>query len=185
VIRAFVAIKIDPGAAQRISAARSQLEKNFPGIRWVGPENLHLTLKFLGQVDDDKITPVEDSLERALRSMPCFGVSCRGLGVFPDIRRAKVLWVGLEGGPLARLAAIVEGALEPLGFAREKREFRPHLTIGRWRDSAGRPDLLRQELERRRREEFGSSQINEVILFQSVLKQDGAVHTPLKVFRLA
>jgi 2'-5' RNA ligase len=185
VVRAFVAIKIDPGVAERISEFQSKLDKTLGGIRWVGPESQHLTLKFLGEVEDDKVAPIAESLERALHSMPRFSVSCRGLGVFPDIRRAKVLWVALEGKPIATLAAMVEDALAPLGFAREKREFKPHLTIGRWRESAGRPEVLRRELESGQKQDFGSSWISEVILFQSVLRPTGAVHTPLKVFPLA
>ena len=184
-IRAFVAIKIDPDAARRIGEIQSNLNTAFTGIRWVKPENLHLTLKFLGPVGDDKITPIADALERALHFLPRFSVACRGLGVFPDIRKAKALWVGLEGKPFAHLAATVEDALEPMGFAREKREFKPHLTIGRWRDSAGRSEALRRELERRQRQDFGTSKMDEVILFQSVLKPDGAVYTPLKIYSLA
>jgi 2'-5' RNA ligase len=184
VVRAFVAIKIDPEVAQRISEIQAKFDKNLGGIRWVRPENLHLTLKFLGQVDDDKLPPMMDSLGRVFHSMPRFSVSCSGLGVFPDIRRARVLWVGLEGKPLSSLAARVDDALVPLGFAREKREFKPHLTIGRWRESAGRPDLLRRELETGKEHDFGPSRMNEVILFQSMLKPTGAVYTPLKVFPL-
>ena len=183
-VRAFVAIKIDPEVAQRICAVQSKLDKNLGGIRWVKPENLHLTLKFLGSVGDDKVTPIADALERALHLTPRFSVACRGLGVFPDIRKAKVLWVGLEGKPLAHLAATVEDALEPMGFAREKRAFKPHLTIGRWRDSAGRSDLLRRELERSQRQDFGTSKVNDVMLIQSVLKPTGAAYTPLKIFPL-
>jgi 2'-5' RNA ligase len=184
VVRAFVAIKIETRVAQRIGEAQSNLNTAFTGIRWVKPENLHLTLKFLGSVGEDKITSIADALERSLDRTPRFSVSCRGLGVFPDIRKAKVLWVGLEGKPLAPLAATVEDALEPMGFAREKRAFKPHLTIGRWRDSAGRSDLLRRELERSQRQDFGASKVNEVILIQSVLKPGGAVYTPLKIFPL-
>ncbi len=183
-VRAFVAIKIETRVAQKIGEAQSNLNTAFTGIRWVKPENLHLTLKFLGSVGDDKVTPIADALERALHLTPRFSVACRGLGVFPDIRKAKVLWVGLEGKPLAHLAATVEDALEPMGFAREKRAFKPHLTVGRWRDSAGRSDLLRRELERSQRQDFGTSKVNEVILIQSVLKPGGAVYTPLKVFPL-
>ena len=145
---------------------------------------MHLTLKFLGSVGDDKVTPIADALERALHPTPRFTVACRGLGVFPDIRKAKVLWVGLEGKPLAHLAATVEDALAPMGFAREQRAFTPHLTVGRWRDFAGRADLLRQEIERWREHDFGASRIDEVIFFHSVLKPDGAVYTPIKVFPL-
>ena len=183
-VRAFVAIKIETRVAQRIGEAQSNLNTAFTGIRWVKPENLHLTLKFLGSVGDDKVTSIVDALGRALHPTPRFSVACRGLGVFPDIRKAKVLWVGLEGKPLAHLAATVEDALEPMGFAREKRAFKPHLTIGRWRDSAGRSDLLRREIERSQRQDFGTSKVNEVILIQSVLKPDGAVYTPLKIFPL-
>jgi 2'-5' RNA ligase len=184
VVRAFIAIKIDPEVAQRIGAVQSKLDKNLGGIRWVKPENLHLTLKFLGPVSDEKVAPIAETLERALHSLARFSVSCRGLGVFPDIRRAKVLWVGLEGKPLSALAATTDDALATLGFAREKREFKPHLTIGRWRESAGRPDRLRRELETGKEQDFGPSQMNEVILFKSVLKPTGAVYTPLKVFPL-
>jgi 2'-5' RNA ligase len=185
VIRAFVAIKVDPGVAERIAAVQSELDKSLKGIRWVKAENLHLTLKFLGSVGAEKVTPIAEALDGALDSTPRFSVACRGLGVFPDIRRAKVLWAGLDGEPLIDLAAKVEDALEPIGFAREKRGFKPHLTIGRWRDAAGRPDTLRRELEPRQRQDFGVSKMNEVIFFQSVLKPGGAVYTPLRVFPLA
>ena len=181
-VRAFVAIKIDPEVAQRICAVQSKLDKNLGGIRWVKPENLHLTLKFLGPVSDEKVAPITETLERALHSMARFSVSCRGLGVFPDIRRAKVLWVGLEGKPIANLAATVGDALAPLGFAREKREFQPHLTIGAGA-SRRPPDLLRPS-SKPEKTGLRPSRMNEVILFQSVLKPTGAVYTPLKVFPL-
>jgi 2'-5' RNA ligase len=184
VIRAFVAVRIDPGVAERIATAEAQLDDSVKGIRWVKPDNLHLTLKFLGGVSEDKIAPIADALESALRSMERFSVGCRGLGVFPDIRRPRVLWAGLQGAALGRLAAAVEETLASIGFAREEREFKPHLTIGRWRDFAGRPDALSQVMERWREHDFGASEMNEVIFFQSVLKPDGAVHTPLRVFPL-
>ncbi len=183
-IRAFVAIKIDSGLARRIGVLQSDLDQSCAAIRWVKPENLHLTLKFLGPVADDRITPIAKALARALDRLPRFSVSCRGLGVFPDIRKAKVLWVGLEGKPLVPLAETVETALESIGFAREKRAFKPHLTIGRWRDPI-RSDALGRQLERSARQDFGASKVDEVILFQSVLKPNGAVYTPLQVFPLA
>jgi 2'-5' RNA ligase len=184
VIRAFVAIRIDPAVAQKIGELQAKLDSPLQGIRWVKPENLHLTLKFLGPVSEDKIASIADSLRRALRDVPRFSVLCSGLGVFPDIKRAKVLWVGLEGNSIARLAETIEGALEPLGFAREKREFKPHLTIGRWREAARRADALRQETDRGRNVELGASPMNEVILYQSALQPAGAVYTALKVFPL-
>jgi RNA 2',3'-cyclic 3'-phosphodiesterase len=185
VIRAFIAVRIDPAVTERIAEARSQLEPSLKGIRWVKEDNLHLTLKFLGPVAEDKIAPIAEALEKALRSMERFSVGCRGLGVFPDIRKPRVLWAGLQGGALGRLAAAVEEVLASIGLAREEREFKPHLTIGRWRDFTARPDALRSEMERWREHDFGRSEMNEVIFFQSVLKPGGAVHTPLGIFPLA
>jgi 2'-5' RNA ligase len=104
--------------------------------------------------------------------------------VFPDIRRARVLWVGLEGKTLGSLAMEVETALEPIGFAREKRDFRPHLTIGRWRDLSTQSEKLKQEIERWKDYDFGESWVEEVVFFQSVLKPEGAVYSPLHVISL-
>jgi 2'-5' RNA ligase len=184
VIRAFVAVRIDPSVVERIAAAEAELDRSLKGIRWIKPDSMHLTLKFLGGVSEDKVAEIADALEVTLRPIPLFSVACRGLGVFPDIRRPRVLWAGLEGAPLARLATAADEALGAFGFAREQREFKPHLTIGRWRESAGRPEALREEIERWRGHDFGASPVNEVIFFQSELKPAGAIHTPLKVFPL-
>ncbi len=180
-IRAFVAIRIAPDVTQRICEAQTQLEQQLRGIRWVKDQSFHLTLKFLGEIPEERVAAVGDALERATRSRELFIFGCRGLGVFPDIRRPRVLWAGLEGKWLVPLAAAVEERLEEVGFARERREFKPHLTIGRWREFDGRTDLLRQQLEGWKVHDFGPSPANEVIFFQSVLKPDGAVHTPLRI----
>ncbi len=184
-IRAFVAVQIDPNVAEKISAVQSQLKRKLSGVRWVGTGNLHFTLKFLGPVKEEKIAPVTDALEGALRLFPRFPILARGIGVFPDIRRARVLWVGLEGNSLASLAAGVEKALEPIGFAREKRGFKPHLTIGRWRNFNGQPEMLRDEMNRWQRYDFGQSWVEEIVFFQSILKAEGAVYHPLRVIRLS
>lgn len=184
-IRAFVAVRIDPSVAEKIFAVQSQLKRNLLGVRWVGRENLHFTLKFLGPVEEEKITPVTDALEEVLHLFPRFPILARDIGVFPDIRKPRVLWVGLEGSSLASLAMGVETALEPIGFAREKRGFKPHLTIGRWRNFNGQPEMLRDEVARWQRYDFGQSWVEEVIFFQSVLKAEGAIYSPLRVIRLS
>ncbi len=184
-IRAFIGIRIDPSVAQKISEAQTELKTKLSAIRWVGLENLHFTLKFLGPIEETKEKLIAEALEKAVRPFPRFAILARGMGVFPDIRRARVLWVGLEGEKLAPLAAGVEGALEPLGFAREKREFRPHLTIGRWRDFKGTPELLRDEIEKWKGYDFGQSWVDEVVFFQSVLRSEGAIYHPLSVIRLS
>ncbi len=185
VIRAFVGVRIDPQMAQKISEVQSQLKRHLSGVRWVGTGNLHFTLKFLGPVEEEKIRLVADALERALRLFPRFPILARGIGVFPDIRKPRVLWVGLEGSSLASLAMGVETALEAIGFARETRGFKPHLTIGRWRSFNGRPELLRNELDNWQGYNFGQSWVEEVVFFQSILKAEGAIYSPLRVIRLS
>lgn len=184
-IRAFIAVEIDPQTGQEISAVLAQLEPRLGGIRRVTPANYHFTLKFLGYIDESKIAPVADALERQLHPFPRFTINAKGLGVFPDLKRPRVLWVGLEGNGLALLASKVERALEPLGFALEKRDFIPHLTVGRWRQFHGSQKELAQELESWTRFDFGDSRVAAVILFQSVLKPQGAAYRPLKTVALA
>ena len=126
-----------------------------------------------------------DALEHQLHPFPRFTINAKGLGVFPDLKRPRVLWVGLGGNELAVLASKVESALEPLGFAREKRGFTPHLTVGRWRQFDGSGKKLAQELESWKHFNFGDSRVVAVILFQSVLKPQGALYFPLKTVPLA
>ena len=184
-IRAFIGVRIDPSVARKISEAQAELKSRLSGIRWVGLENLHFTLKFLGPIEETKEKLIAEALEKAAQPFPRFAILARGVGVFPDIRRARILWVGLEGEKLAALAAGVEAALEPLGFAREKREFRPHLTIGRWRSFNGRPEALKNELEKWKTCGFGQSWVDEVFFFQSILRPEGAIYHPLGVIRLS
>lgn len=185
VIRAFVGVRIDPQTAQKISEVQSQLKRKLPGVRWVGRENLHFTLKFLGPIEEAKRELITEALEGALKLFPRFSILARGIGVFPDIRKPRVLWVGLEGSSLAPLATEVEKALEPIGFEREKRGFKPHLTVGRWRSFDGRAELLRDELGNWKGYDFGQSWVDEVVFFQSILKAEGVVYDPLHVIRLS
>lgn len=183
-IRAFVGVRLDAGVVDKIFAVQSELRRGLQGVRWVGKENFHFTLKFLGGVEEGRVAEIAGALEGAARALAPFSVAGRGVGVFPDIRRARVLWVGLVGEGLVSLAEAVEGALEPLGFEREKRDFRPHLTLGRWRDAERRSELLKKEIERWRDYEFGESRVDEVVLFQSILRPEGALYSPLRVIPL-
>ena len=184
-IRAFIAIKLDPQTVEQISEAIDDLKPRIGNIRWVSPTNFHFTLKFLGNIEEDKIAPIAQALELELQPFPRFSINAKGLGVFPDLKRPRVLWVGLQAKALSALVAKVESVLEPLGFAREKRAFQPHLTIGRWRQFERSSSRFGEELERWQGHEFGASPVAEVIFFQSELKQAGAIYHPLKVIALA
>ena len=148
-------------------------------------DNFHFTLKFLGSVEESQLDSISKALSEAVRLFPRFTISAKRLGVFPDLKRARVLWVGLEADQMPALARSVETVLETFGFPRESRIFRPHLTVGRWRHPNGSHKELGDKLKHWNNIEFGESVISELILFQSVLKPTGAVYRPLKTFRLA
>ena len=183
-IRAFVAVELEPQTVQKIAAVIVQLRPRIPGVRWLPPANFHLTLKFLGDIEEAKVAPIAAALERDLYPFSCFTINAKGLGVFPDLKRPRILWVGLVGGELNALASTAEKALVPFGFAAEKKTFTPHLTIGRWRQFNGSPKELGDEIEKWRGDNFGRSNVDEVVLFQSVLKPEGAVYRPLKTVAL-
>jgi 2'-5' RNA ligase len=185
VIRAFIAVGIDPKTVERISEATDQLKPSIAGIRWAPLTNLHLTVKFLGDVEETTIDPIARALRQHIAPFPRFTINAKGLGVFPDVKRPQVLWVGLEGIHLAELASTVETALKPLGFEPEKRGFKPHLTIGRWRERDKSTAKFIAELERWAGYEFGKSEVRNIILFQSMLRPEGAIHRPLEKILLS
>jgi 2'-5' RNA ligase len=184
VIRAFIGVTVDPIVIQKVSDVAAELKVDMPGLRWVAAENLHFTLKFLGPIQEEQIALVVNALDQAVRPFPRFTINAKGLGVFPDLKRARVLWVGLEGSNLRALASRVEAALEPLGFPPESRAFAPHLTIGRWRQFDGSSEKLGKVLEQWRGYEFGRSTVESVTLFQSVLDRHGAVYHPMRTISL-
>ena len=184
-IRSFIAIDLDPEIAAKIALATRELAPLITGIRWVDQGNFHLTLKFLGHIDEGLIAPISEALVHALNLFPCCRISAKGLGVFPDSRRPRILWVGMESKALLNLAAGVETALMPLGFAKETRGFQPHLTIGRWRQPDRHLRQLSGVLERWQDYEFGSFSVGEVKLYRSQLTPERAIYSNLTTIKLA
>lgn len=183
-IRAFIGVQIAPEVRARIAEATAQLARQIPGIRWVPEENFHFTLKFLGDIEQSQIEPICEALAEAFRPFRRFTINAKCLGVFPDLKRARVLWVGLEGNNLLALAKRVEIVLEPFGYPRDNRIFRPHLTVGRWRALSGSHKGLEDKLDRWSSFEFGQSVVDEIGLIESVLKSTGAVYRRLRALRL-
>jgi RNA 2',3'-cyclic 3'-phosphodiesterase len=185
VIRAFIAVIIDPQIIQRIRSVTAELRPKLPEFRWVNPANLHITLKFLGNIEAEQVDPIAEALKGAVRAFPPFSINAKGLGVFPGITRARVLWIGLEDGQLTRLAQVVEDSLQKIGFPPEQRGFQPHLTIGRWRQPDVRNKYLLNALEKWRGYEFGTSHIDSIVLFQSILSREGARYEALRTIPMA
>ncbi len=183
-IRAFIAVDLDDPVIEEICNAIGVLKSRISEIRWLKKQNLHLTLKFLGNIAEPQVESIVAALGQPLRLFSPCAISAKGLGVFPDYRRPKILWVGLSGDRVADLAAKIESALVPLGFVPENRVFTPHLTIGRWRESSRPAKNLRQEIASWNDFEFGACAVRQIVLFQSVLKPEGASYRELRTIQL-
>jgi 2'-5' RNA ligase len=155
-------------------------------VAWVAPENFHVTLKFLGGVDEAKIPALIAALHSAMARQRGFGVQVGGLGAFPSPMRPRVLWAGVAVGaqPLGALAQSVDEATAALGFPREARPFSPHISLGRVRDSRRAPALA-EALEGAGTWPFGTVTIEHVALMRSDLSPRGARYTTLAAAPLA
>ena len=183
-MRAFIAVDLDDPVIEKICSTIGVLKSRITEMRWLKKENLHLTLKFLGNIAESQVESIVAALGPPLRLFSPCTISAKGLGVFPDFRRPKILGVGLSGDRLVDLAANVESALVPLGFVPENRVFTPHLTIGRWRESSRPGKNLRQEIASWNDFEFGACAVRQIVLFQSVLKPEGASYRELRTIQL-
>jgi 2'-5' RNA ligase len=179
-LRLFIAVPIPDAIARFLKRTRAALQLSGMDVRWVPVENIHLTLKFLGDIDAAGLDPVAGGMDAAAGDSAPFSLIARGVGGFPNLRGLRVLWVGLDGDThrLETLRRDVDSALEPLGHKKEHRRFHPHFTLAR----------TRQRLDGRR---FGLSdaswaqhasdafRVDRICLFASVLKPGGAEYTRL------
>jgi 2'-5' RNA ligase len=131
-VRLFLAITLPDSLKHAIHTATEPLRNAAPAIRWVASEQLHITLKFLGEVPDAGLPPIESALTSVANMSAAFRMEFNGVGGFPNLRRPRVLWLGVtEAAALHSLQERLETAIAPLGFPREARPFHPHLTLGR------------------------------------------------------
>ncbi|MBE7534572.1 MAG: RNA 2',3'-cyclic phosphodiesterase [Anaerolineales bacterium] len=182
-LRAFIAIEIPQQIQHAIHKATSNLRRKLGGsIRWVAPENIHLTLKFLGDIAPAQADALTSILRAQADSVRAFEIEVGKLGSFPDVKRARVLWIGLHApAELSALSCGIESACTRLGFESETRGYSPHLTIGRVRQDASAVDAqkVRRALEAATIDSLGAVRVDSVHLFKSDLKRDGAVYIRL------
>jgi 2'-5' RNA ligase len=180
-IRLFVAMDIPEDVRRSVAALAAKLHPLCKQARWVRIEDAHLTLKFIGEVLPEQAERIKAALMAVHISAPV-EIRFRNVGFFPNERRPHVLWAGIEAGPeLSALAAAVESVLEPLGIAREQREFSPHLTMARF-SAPENLTALRAAIAAAGNLEFGRCAAGEFHLYQSVLKPGGAEYTRLATF---
>jgi len=184
-VRTFIAIEFDDAIRRRLVQAQERLREAGCKVRWARAEQMHVTLKFLGEIAPATVGAVAEAMAHAAEAVAPFEVEVAGLGAFPPRGAPRVVWAGVEdpGGHVQQLQARLEPRLEGLGFERERRAFHPHLTLGRVKDRHG-ADRLRERIEGHPARRFGRERIEELVLFQSELKPTGAVYTPLRRQRL-
>jgi len=159
-----------------------ELAVSLPGIRWVNPATIHLTLRFFGDVPEESLEKIGEVMLSVGRLCAPFQAEAAGVGAFPSPARPRVIWLGVRGAPsLALLHAAMEEGLRQIGFPGEDRSFSPHLTLGRCRQ---RIAAAQPVLERFREHACGPFPVDRLILYESRLEPSGAVHLPLKTIYL-
>lgn len=184
-IRAFLAIELSDGVRASLAALTTHLRKSAPKVSWVQPQNMHLTLRFLGDIAPSALDLLLDELARPLCEIECFHLSVQGIGAFPNQRKPAVIWASI-GDPSERLfeaQALTESAARSIGLEPEERPFTPHITLGRVRDRR-QPIELFDAIERDEEFRAGEFSVHAVSLFSSELTPEAAIHRKLKEFSL-
>jgi 2'-5' RNA ligase len=178
-MRTFLAVEASENARRAIHDFTQQESKKGLPIKWVGFDKLHITLKFLGEIDEKKRTEISPVIETICRKNAPFVVEMAGVGCFPDPRNPRVLWVGVKQGgkELCAIATELEKELAPFGFKEEKR-FHPHLTIGRVKKRCSVEDILTRTISAEPYE------VSSLVLFRSTLRPDGPIYDELSRFKL-
>jgi 2'-5' RNA ligase len=188
-VRCFIAIELPDEIKAGLFQLQAQLKSgNQPWVKWVDPYSTHLTLKFLGSVAVDRIGEITGAMEGAVQGASPFPLEVKGLGVFPNLRRVQVAWVGVSGevDKLARLQQRIESNLARLGFAPELRPFTPHLTLARLREQASPDERQRfgQLIADTKFEAAYSFQVDAINLMRSQLTREGAIYSQISSVQL-
>ena len=184
-LRTFIAIEIDPSHKQKLTRLISTLKSSNSDVKWVNETQMHLTLKFLGNIEETKVQEISDTLKSIANNTKEFTITLSNIGTFPNAKRPRVIWVGIDKGKaeLKLLASQIETDLEKLGFPKENRDFKSHLTLGRVRSPKNLQNLTKLLAESTFQPQ-DEIKIDKLILFQSNLTPKGAAYTQLSQTRI-
>jgi len=189
-IRAFIAVPLPEPLLAELARVQASLEKQVPprSVRWVRPEGIHLTLKFLGDTRTDRLPAIQEALASVARDAQACTFTVGELGCFPNAHRPRVIWVGVQepSGRLAALQDAVEEAVAPFGYPPEGRGFTPHLTLGRVQRQASSADAARigAVVAATAVGLLGQAPADHFALIRSLLGPGGAQYTTIRTFRL-
>ena len=183
-VRSFIAIELPDELKLGLAQLEAQLKMSKPPwVKWVNPYSIHLTLKFLGSIAVDRISEITKAMEEAIQGIPPFRLEVKDLGVFPNLRRVQVVWVGISGevDKLSQLQQHLESNLARLGFAPETRPFTPHLTLARLRNqaSSGERQSFGQFIAITRFEATYTIKVDAISLMRSQLTREGAIYSQI------
>jgi 2'-5' RNA ligase len=184
-MRTFLAVDLDKPLKKRIYQVIEELDSGERNVKWVRQEAMHITLKFLGEIDDIQKEEIDRTLAPRISRHTAFPLIIRGTGSFPpDSKKPRVFWIGIaDGEPIIRLQQEIDDRLSNVGFAKEKRKFVPHLTLGRVKKTIYLQPIM-DKLLHFRDELFGEMTVRKVLFFKSILKPSGAEYHILKEFEL-
>ena len=186
-IRSFLAFELPPDMKTIVTRVSGEMRKSSLEVKWIRVDNIHLTVVFMGNINSEDIGAIGKEIQKVCLRYGPFDVSLHALGCFPNRRKPRVIWLGLDGD-LNRMAFFrdhLQDALRPFGIKEEKRRYRPHLTLGRTRKSYRRSSSLEDYIMRYEDLTGPVCSLNELILFKSDLKPSGAVYTKLKSWPLS
>ncbi|MEI6127408.1 MAG: RNA 2',3'-cyclic phosphodiesterase [Pseudomonadota bacterium] len=183
-LRTFIALELPEQVKEKLARLQQKFMDSTSGVRWVKPDNIHLTLKFLGSTRVKKVEEVSMILDRIAQGVSPFVLNVGGIGAFPNPKNPKVIWAGIQANACcAHFQERLETALAAAGFSREDRPFSPHLTIGRLKDGRMRKELG-SLLEEFSNEHIGRFEASHVVFFRSDLEPAGPVYARIKDIEL-
>jgi 2'-5' RNA ligase len=185
-IRSFLAFELPPQIRHVLTDLFEEVRKAPLDVRWVRPEGIHLTVVFMGNVQEQDLSPMGERVGETCSRFGPFTMALKGMGCFPNNRNPRVLWIGMEGtlDRMSRFRNELQEGLLPFGIKEEKREFRPHLTLGRFKKPLKRSADLERLLFEHKGLTSHACSLNELVFFQSDLKPGGAVYTKLQSWPL-
>jgi len=182
IFRGFIAIDI--GSLPKIVEFEKKIKQTGAIVKLVEPENIHITLKFLGETNENKIDEIEKIIKKTVEGIKPFNIQLKSTGVFPNENYIKIVWIGIQNSEkIAQIASKIDEGLSEIGFSKEKREFSAHLTIARVKSAKSKDQLLKV-IENDKEFEFADIKVESVKLNKSELTQKGPIYTTIKDIKL-
>jgi 2'-5' RNA ligase len=184
-IRSFIALDLPEDLKKGLQNLQDKVRRHTDCVRWVKPDNIHLTLKFLGAIEESQVEPIARILENMTAGIAPFKLHVAGVGAFPNARNPKVIWVGMDDNQqrLVLFQEKLEETLAAIGFAPEKRSYSPHLTLGRVKESRAKRDI-EQLIEKHKNQDMGYFTADTIVFYRSDLQPSGPIYSSLKTIQL-